>query len=195
MLEEPKAVFLDRDGTISVEIGYIDNPADLKLFPFSVEALSELQKMGFKLVVVTNQSGVARGKFTESQVHEVNKMLRRLLGEKDVTLDEIYVCPHIPGGAVTEYGIECLCRKPGIEMLTRAQNKFKINMSNSYKVGDKISDVDCGKNAGTKSILVMTGYGEEQEKLLQDRSPDEQPDFVADSLKEAVEWIKNDLVS
>lgn len=194
MEDETKAVFLDRDGTISVEIGYIDNPADFSLYPFSAAALSALQKMGYKLVVVTNQSGVARGKFTESQVHEVNNMLRRLLGEKGVTLDEIYHCPHIPEGEVAEYSVECSCRKPGIELLLRAKNKFNINFSNSYMIGDKISDVDCGRNTGTKSILVRTGYGEEQEKLLKRRSPEEQPDFVADSLKEAVEWIKYDSV-
>ena len=194
MGKEAKAVFLDRDGTISVEIGYIDNPADLELYPFSGEALSQLRNMGFKLIVVTNQSGVARGKFTESQVHEVNNMLRRLLQEKEVTLDEIYHCPHIPGGEVAEYGIECLCRKPGTDMLMRAKSKYNINLNKSYMVGDKISDVDCGRNAGTKSILVRTGFGVEQEKLLQDRLPNEQPDFIAESLNEAVEWIKNDQV-
>ena len=194
MEDETKAVFLDRDGTISVEIGYIDNPADLSLYPFSAEALSALQKMGYKLIVVTNQSGVARGKFTESHVHDVNNMLRRLLGETDVMLDDIYYCPHYPEGGVEEYSVECSCRKPGNELLTRAQSKFNINFSNSYMIGDKISDVDCGRNTGAKSILVRTGYGKEQEKLLQKRSSDDQPDYIADSLKEAAEWIKNDSI-
>jgi D-glycero-D-manno-heptose 1,7-bisphosphate phosphatase len=114
------AVFLDRDGTISIEIGYIDNVELLEIYQDSVAALIEIRQMGYKLVVVSNQSGVAQGFFPESRVQEVNDRMVSLLKEQGVLIDGIYYCPHLPNGVIPEYAIECNCRKPAPGMIKRA---------------------------------------------------------------------------
>lgn len=187
-----KAVFLDRDGTISVEKGYIKNADDLELIEKAGDALFELIQNGYKLIVITNQAGVARGYFTENEVEEVNKRLIELLSEKQVTIDSIYYCPHYPDPEKTpakDYLVDCNCRKPKTGNVKKAVDKHGIELSESFFIGDKASDVWCGKNAGMKTVLVKTGYGKDEEIKLRELPETEQPDYYAEDLSEAVNWI------
>ena len=183
---------MDRDGTISTEMGYIDSVEAFELYPYSVQALSALQSLGFKLVVITNQSGVARGLFPESRVVEINNRMQTLLSEAGVTLDGVYYCPHLPEGSVAEYSYKCTCRKPDIGMIKQAAREHTIALEKSVMVGDALSDIACGRNAAIKTILVRTGYGRNVEKSLKGLSPEEQPDAVVDTLEGAMEWIKHE---
>ncbi|MCP4726310.1 MAG: HAD family hydrolase [bacterium] len=183
---------MDRDGTISVEKGYIKNADDLELIDKAGEALFELMQNGFKLIVITNQAGVARGYFTEKEVTEVNDKLEKLLDGKNVRLDSIYYCPHHADpkiAAVKEYLADCKCRKPGTDNVLKAAEDNSIDLSRSFFIGDKMSDIGCGNNAGMRSILVRTGYGREEEKKLRELEESEQPDKYADDLYNAVKWI------
>jgi len=190
MEQKSKAVFLDRDGTISVEIGYIDNVELFKLYPESVEALASLKAMGYKLVVISNQSGVAQGFFPESRVRMIHDKMMSLLKENGVVLDGVYYCPHLPNGKIPEYAKECECRKPNIGMIKRAEKELKIDLRHSLLIGDKLSDIACGRNAGLKTILVRTGYGKETEQQLRGLSEAEKPEVIVETLREAVEWIR-----
>ncbi|HVC09001.1 MAG TPA: D-glycero-beta-D-manno-heptose 1,7-bisphosphate 7-phosphatase [Elusimicrobiota bacterium] len=167
-----KAVFLDRDGVIVTEADYLRHEKDLSLMPGAAPALVRLRRAGFKLVVVTNQSGVARGYFTLSTLARIHRALRRMLREKGARLDAIYFCPHHPEAGrraagrnrssetfSASAGVRCLCRKPGTAMLEKAAKRFGIDFASSYFVGDTTTDVRTAKNAGCRSILVKTGYG------------------------------------
>lgn len=193
MDRKSRAVFLDRDGTISEEIGYIDSAENFELYPYAIGALSELQSSGYKLIVVTNQSGVARGYFPESRVKEVNDLMCSLLAKQGVAVDAVYYCPHHPDGIVKDFSFECQCRKPGTGMIKQAERELNLDIKNSIMIGDKRTDIDCGRNAGMKTILLRTGFGKDEEKLLNGRTDDEMPDFMADDLNDAVEWIKNEI--
>ncbi len=188
-----KAIFLDRDGTIMFEEGYIDNVNDVRLLPGAVDALAQAKILGFKLVVVTNQSGVARGMFPESKVIEINQMLCEILEQSGVSFDGIYYCPHHPEGKQHEYTRKCNCRKPATGLIQQAVDELKLSLDGSYMIGDKLSDIDCGINAGLKTVLVRTGYGKDTEYSLADAEHSIHPDRIVDSLIEAVEWIKHDL--
>ena len=183
MTGKAKAVFLDRDGTISYEIGFIDRVEDFKLYPYSAESLAALRSMDFKIVIATNQSGVARG---------LNDRMHTLLKNEGVTIDGIYYCPHYPEGVVAEYIKECTCRKPDIGMIKKAETELNLDLSSSIIVGDKLTDIACGRNAGLKTVLVRTGYGKDEEKKLSNSPAEEQPDVILDTLKDVVEWIKNE---
>jgi D-glycero-D-manno-heptose 1,7-bisphosphate phosphatase len=161
-----KAVFLDRDGTINKEVEYLSSPDDLKLLPETVKALKLLQEKDFKLVVITNQAGIARGYFSEEDYLRVEKKLSVLLEDEGVKLLATYFCPHHPDFGENRL---CDCRKPNPGMITKACNEHDIELSESYMIGDKASDILAGINAGVKNvILVETGYGKtELEKLSQ----------------------------
>jgi len=157
-----KAVFLDRDGVVITEADYLRDEKDLSLMPGAAAALVRLRRAGFKLVVVTNQSGVARGYFTLSTLARIHRTLRRLLRQKGARLDAIYFCPHHPeaaAGGRHPAGVRCRCRKPGTAMIEKATKRFSIDLPSSYFVGDTTTDVKTAKNAGCRSILVKTGYG------------------------------------
>lgn len=192
MADKSKAVFLDRDGTISTEVGYIDNADDFRLYSYSAQVLAVLESMGFKLVVVTNQSGVARGLFPESRVKEINNRMRALLENENIALDGVYYCPHLPEGKIAEFSRECSCRKPDIGMIKSAEEELRLDLKKSIMIGDRMTDIACGRRAGLKTILVRTGYGREEEKLLAECLSGEQPDAIVDTLEDAVEWIKNE---
>ncbi|KPK89655.1 hypothetical protein AMJ80_09465 [bacterium SM23_31] len=192
MTGKAKAVFLDRDGTISYEIGFIDRVEDFKLYPYSAESLAALRSMDFKIVIVTNQSGIARGFFQESRVMEINDRMHTLLKNEGVTIDGIYYCPHSPEGIVAEYVKECTCRKPDIGMIKKAETELNLDLSSSIIVGDKLTDIECGHNAGLKTVLIRTGYGKDEEKKLGKSPTGVQPDVILDTLKDVVEWIKNE---
>lgn len=148
------AVFLDRDGVLTVEQGYVDAVEKLCIFPYAAECVRRIHDKGFHVIVVTNQSGVARGLFTEVKLKEMNDHLKQQTG-----VDDVFYCPHHPEGTVEEYRRNCNCRKPGTGMFEMACKKFDIDMINSYMVGDRAGDIIAGQNAGIKTILLESGYG------------------------------------
>ncbi|MGQ9778663.1 MAG: D-glycero-alpha-D-manno-heptose-1,7-bisphosphate 7-phosphatase [Bacillota bacterium] len=182
------AVFLDRDGTISEEIGYIRDPAQYRLLPGAAAAIRRLNERGIPVILVTNQSGPARGFYGEETVLAVLDEMRRQLAKEGAHLDGVYYCPHLPGGIVPAYAVECDCRKPRPGMLLRAAEEHGLDLARSFMVGDKVSDVEVARRVGCRSILVLTGYGR---SLWADRSlwHNLAPDLVAQDLTEAVEWI------
>ena len=175
-----RAVFMDRDGTVSEEIGYMYHTGLYKPFPWTGPAIRKINESGMKAVLVTNQSGVERGYFPESLVHDVHDILNAELARHGARLDAIYFCPHQP-----ETG--CDCRKPRPGMLLRAQAELGIDLSQSYVIGDRYLDVDLAWIANAKSILVLTGNG--RTELQKHKDLPQQPHFIAENLLEAVESI------
>ena len=165
-------MFLDRDGTLMRDVDYCGDPKDVDLFPGVSEALRKLKDRGYKLIVITNQSGIGRGYFDAKQYHAVEAEVSRQIG--DDLIDATYYCPHLPDDG-------CKCRKPSPEMIFNAARDHDVDLARSFFIGDKKSDLDCGHNAGVKTILVRTGYGNETD--------DREADFVAQDLNEAVEVI------
>ncbi len=181
-----KAVFLDRDGTVNTEEDFLSDPDKLQLVKGAVEGLKILRDTGFTLVVVSNQSGVARGLFSEDDVARVNERLARLLSEEGVDVERFYHCPHHPEGTVPEYSVQCECRKPSPGMLLRAADELGIDPAASYMVGDRARDLEAGRRAGARTVLVRTGYGPSAlEEVLEMKLAD----FVADDLVQAACWI------
>jgi D-glycero-D-manno-heptose 1,7-bisphosphate phosphatase len=181
------AIFLDRDGTIIREANYLADPERVELLPGAAEGIRRLAAAGFRIVVVSNQSGVARGYFTEVEVLKVNLRLRELLAGEAAKLDGIYWCPHLPDGSQPEYAKDCDCRKPGTGLLTKAVKDLHLDLAGSWAIGDKASDVECGKRLGLRTILVLTGYGEKTRAA--GFSPGGQPDHVVQNLGEAANTI------
>ena len=186
------AVFMDRDGTINDETGYLSDPSGLSILPGAVDAIRLINENRIKAVVITNQSGVARGYFSEEMVGKIHLRLRELLGEKGVFLDAIYYCPHHPDVGPPEYCKKCSCRKPALGMLNMASAELEIDLSHSYVIGDKLTDIEPAYKVGAKGILVLTGYGKDQMKSLNEGSK-RQPHYIARDILEAVNWILQDL--
>ena len=181
------AVFLDRDGTISQEVGYIHEVDRLELLPNSARAIRRLNRCGIKVFVVTNQSGVARGFYSEEHVRRVNERLSDLLKAEGAEVDGVYYCPHHPTEGTGAYTQSCLCRKPEPGMLYRAVSEQPVNLRRSFVVGDKRTDMEMAHRVGARGVLVLTGYGsEETEKEDDGRS---RPDAVVPDLEKAVDWI------
>ncbi len=157
------AVFLDRDGTLNEDVGHLDRLDRLTLFPFAIDAVRLLNRAGFPVVVITNQSGVAAGLVEESFVVELHDLLTRRFQAGGATIERFYHCPHDPQAAVEAYRRECGCRKPLAGMLRQAAADLDLDPSRSYVIGDKWSDVGVARNAGATGILVRTGYGVTQE--------------------------------
>jgi len=186
------AVFLDRDGTVNEEVGYLSSCEELRLIPRAIEGVRLLNQHGLKAVVASNQSGVARGYLSESQVMEIHARLEELLGESGAYLDGIYFCPHHPQVGNPPYRAVCDCRKPKGGMLWRAASDLDLDLSRSYVIGDHLSDVTLAKNLGMKSILVLTGHGKNQlEKTACHGSV--HPDSVCEDIYQAVQWVLEDL--
>lgn len=182
------AVFLDRDGTINEQMGYVNHPSRFVLLPGAAAGIRRLNESGFLVIVVSNQSGVARGYFPISLVHEVNHMMRRQLAFKGAFLDAILFCPHHPRGVVAEYALECGCRKPKPGMIEEAGSRFHIDMSRSYVVGDRSSDLELAGSCGAEGVLVETGYGR-GELLYVLPGKKVQPVKVLYDLDAAAQWI------
>jgi D-glycero-D-manno-heptose 1,7-bisphosphate phosphatase len=180
-------VFLDRDGTIIQEATHLSDIDQLELIDGAAQGVHGLNVAGFKVVVITNQSAVARGYLNEETLHDIHQSLQERLGEQDATLDAIYYCPHHPTAGVSPYRGECGCRKPHPGMLHQAAEELDIDLGRSFVVGDKAIDVEVGSRVGSRTVLVRTGYGSQVETEL--GSHDVQPDFVADDLREASAWI------
>jgi D-glycero-D-manno-heptose 1,7-bisphosphate phosphatase len=183
-----RAVFLDRDGTVADEVGYVNHASRLRLLPGSAAALRRIRAAGFLAVVVTNQSGVARDYFEEAIVHQTHERLRALLAAEGASVDAVYYCPHHPREGIAPYRQDCDCRKPLPGMLLRASRDLGIDLPRSYMVGDGVVDVGAGRAAGTSTILVLTGYGRGHFEHRRHRWT-VQPDHVAEDLGAAVDWI------
>lgn len=188
-MKRRKAVFLDRDGTISEEVEYLDNADMLRLLPRTAEAIKLINGSRLLAVVVTNQSGVARGYFSELVLKDVHDRMEILLKAEGAHLDGIYYCPHHPKVGLPEYVMDCACRKPNTGMIKSASKELKIEVGDSYVIGDKIIDIELAHKAGAKGILVMTGYGREELKAL-NKERKVWPDHIADDLYDAVKWIQ-----
>lgn len=175
-----RAIFMDRDGTVSEEIGYMYDAGLYKPFSYAGPAIRRINDSGMKAVLITNQSGIGRGYFEEAMVHKVHDALRAELARHGARLDAVYFCPHHP-----EAG--CDCRKPQPGMLRQAEKELNIDLKSSYVVGDKYIDIELAHSVGAKSILVLTGYGREERERCKTSS--HQPNFVAENLVEAVDAI------
>lgn len=168
-----KAVFIDRDGTLVEEVNFLHRVEDLRFFPFTDESVRTLKSLGFLVIMVTNQSGIGRGIYTEDDMHAVNE---RIQADLSAELDAIYYCPHLPDEG-------CRCRKPLTGMLEDAMARFQIDVASSWMIGDKPLDIEFGRRGGLRSILVRTGYGRNAESNGADA------DFVAENLLDAVRLI------
>lgn len=155
------AVFLDRDGTVNVEVNYLSQPEQLELLPTVAEAISALNALRIAVIIVTNQAGVARGYFPEHRLQVIHQRLRDLLAEQGAHVTEIYYCPHHPSAGLGQYRKVCQCRKPLPGMLLTAAAEHQIDCSRSLMIGDRESDLQAGAAAGCTTALVTTGYGEE----------------------------------
>ncbi len=173
-----KAVFLDRDGVIIYDKKYMIKTSDLELIPGAVEALKSIQS-DFKLIIISNQSGIGRGFFSKRDVDIFNDYLLDTLKKHSVFIDEIYYCPHIPDD-------DCECRKPGTELFKKAGSKYNIEFGSSWMIGDKYSDIQAGKNVGSNTILIESDYTDSRAV-----SNNLKPDYLAKDLLEATEIIKN----
>lgn len=182
------AVFLDRDGTISHEIGYITEPDKFYLYDFSPKAIKRLNSLNVRIIVVTNQACVAKGLCGEDSINAVNGRMINLLNADGAYIDDVFFCPHHVDGTVKEYAIECSCRKPKTGMIAKAVKKYHIEVENSFVVGDKISDVEMGYSAGTQTILVMTGHGRQALDTIRQKKLT-LPHYTAENLLEAVDII------
>lgn len=160
------AVFLDRDGTINVEKEYLHRAEEFEFVPGAPEAIRLLKEAGFLVVVVTNQSGVARGYYDEAAVHRLHRFVDLELATVGASVDAYYLCPHHPHHGIGPYRTECACRKPLPGMLLNAAADLGIDLSRSWIVGDKAADVEAGLAAGCRTILVRTGYGAGEEHLV-----------------------------
>lgn len=184
MTDKVPAIFLDRDGTMNEDHGYVHEIDNFQFIDGAIEAMQELKKMGYAVVMVTNQSGIARGIFSEDTFMQLTEWMDWSLADRDVDLDGIYFCPHHPEGVIEEYRQQCDCRKPEPGMLLSAQKELNIDMAASYMVGDKIDDMLAGKAAGIGiKVLVRSGkpITEEGEKAA---------DWVINSLADLPARIK-----
>jgi D,D-heptose 1,7-bisphosphate phosphatase len=154
-----KAVFLDRDGVINEDVDHLNDPEGFRLLPGVPEALTILKQNSYCLVVITNQGAIAKGILTLADLEAIHKKMADLLRQHGASLDAVYYCPHHPEGIVREYSIICDCRKPSPGMITRAAKELNIDLTRSFLVGDKTSDILAGTRAGIKTALVKTGYG------------------------------------
>lgn len=180
------AVFLDRDGTLLEEVGYLDRPERVQLYAWSVDAIRALNRVGVPIVMITNQSGVARGFFTEEVVQSVHARIARILEAGGAHIDAYYYCPHHPDGRVAGYARACDCRKPGRGLVDRAVQALGVDPRASFTIGDRWLDVELARTVGAQGILVRTGYGAVEEHRPPHRLA---ADAVVNNLIEAASWI------
>jgi D-glycero-D-manno-heptose 1,7-bisphosphate phosphatase len=183
-----RAVFMDRDGTISEEVGYVNHPSRYRVFPYAAEAVRILNEAGWLAILVTNQAGVARGYFTEEMIKAVHGVLEEELSGAGARLDAIYYCAHHPSVGEPPYRFDCDCRKPRPGLIQRAAADFDIDLNESWMIGDRYSDIELAHNAGVRSAFVLSGYGR-GEWEYQRPSWKNEPELVAENLLEAVRMI------
>ena len=185
------AVFLDRDGTINVEAGYIRELDKLVLMPGAGAAIRRLNERQIPVYLATNQSGPARGYYPESWVYALHDRLNTLLAAEGARLDDLFHCPHLPDGTVPEFTQACRCRKPEPGMLEDAAARHGVDLTRSYMIGDKATDVEVGQRVGARTVLLRSGYGEQV--LGGAYQWPVEADHVADTLVEAIDWVLADL--
>lgn len=183
----PRAVFIDRDGTLNEDIGYVSTPDDLVIYPWAAEAVRRINEAGLLAIVITNQSGIARGMYTEEDLDEIHTAMLEQLAGMGARIDAVYYCPHHPDVGRGQYRMACQCRKPRIGMLERAVREHRVDLTGSFVIGDKASDIKLAENAGARGALVLTGYGRET-LAHPDRWPCA-PAIVSQNLLEAVNQI------
>jgi len=204
-LKKNSAVFLDRDGTINEEVGYLDTLEKLKLYENTAQAIKLINETGMKAIVITNQSGIARGYFDEQFVKQVHQRIQYVLQQQGAFIDAFYYCPHHPTEGTGKYLQSCSCRKPEPGMLIAAARDLNIDLKDSYTIGDMLKDIQVAARVGAKSVLVKSGYGmhtlaqgiletpgkthiqmENIEKAMIN------PDYIAEDILDAVKWIMQD---
>jgi D-glycero-D-manno-heptose 1,7-bisphosphate phosphatase len=190
-MKKNAAIFLDRDGTINEEVGYMESLDRLIIIPAAFEAIRLINLSGLKAVVVTNQAAVAKGIVTEAFVRKMHDHLQSLLRRKGAAIDAFYYCPHHPADGFSEYRRICDCRKPAPGLLLQAAREMDIDLAASFMVGDRYRDMEAAHAAGLKGVLVKTGYGAD---VLGNAGPDREtpegkPEFIARDILEAVRWI------
>ncbi|HYN84106.1 MAG TPA: HAD family hydrolase [Pyrinomonadaceae bacterium] len=185
------AVFIDRDGTISEEVGYVNHPSRFRVFPYAADAVRLLNDAGLLAVLVTNQAGVARGYFAEEMIGAVHERLRAELERGGARLDAVYYCPHHPSVGEPPYRLDCDCRKPRPGLIRRAARELGVDLAASWMVGDRYSDVVLARNAGVRAAFVLSGYGL-GEWEHQRAAWEHEPDLVAEDLLDAVRRIVAD---
>ena len=183
-----RAVFIDRDGTMSEEVGYVNHSSRFRLFPYTATAIKHLNESGWLAIVVTNQAGVARGYFSEDMIETVHAQMTKDVTANGGRIDAIYYCAHHPSVGEPPYRVACDCRKPQPGLINRAAEQFDVDLSSSWMIGDRYSDVELARNAGVKSMFVLSGYGR-GEWEHQRTTWSAQPDLVAENLLEAVQMI------
>jgi len=183
-LQRRRAVFLDRDGVINIEVNHLRRAEDFRLIGGAGTAIKRLNELGSLAVVITNQGGIAKGLFTEKDLHGIHQEMHRRLGRRGARLDAVFYCPHRPEGVVKEYVTVCLCRKPATLMVEKAVKELNIDIVGSFFVGDSTGDILTGKRAGVTTILVETGHGGN------DKKHEVTPDFTAKDLAHAVKIIE-----
>ena len=194
---EKSAVFLDRDGTLIEGIGYLRRPEEIKIVPSALEAVAKINQNNFLAVVITNQSAIARGWLTEPDLQGLHRLIDEIFQGRGSRLDAFYYCPHHPEIGSRPYRKVCRCRKPKPGLLLRAAEEFNINLQSSYMIGDQLLDAEAGCRAGCQTILVKSGWGSRDLKLLakgrkENQHPSSlkwQPDWIAKDILKAVEWI------
>ncbi len=184
------AVFLDRDGTINEEMGYINHPDRFVIFPFVAQSIKIFNALDLRVIVVTNQSGVARGYYEESLVLDLHRNLVEQMKKQDAIIDAIYYCPHHPTEGSGKYLLDCDCRKPAPGMINRAVDDFDLDLERSLMVGDRYKDIVFASNMHMKSALVLTGYGK-GEYEYQRSGWKHQPDYIGENLLDVAQMIKN----
>ena len=182
------AVFMDRDGTINEQMGYVNHVNRFKILPGVPQAIRLLNRHGFLALVISNQSGVARGYYPLDLVKTLHHLLLTRVKEKKGNIDGIFFCPHHPGGSVPEFSRDCNCRKPKTGLIEQACNSFEIDLQRSFVVGDMCTDIELAHRAGLSGVLVKTGYGlGEIEYILPQKTT--KPAHIAEDLLDAVRWI------
>ncbi|MBX7042474.1 MAG: HAD family hydrolase [Ignavibacteria bacterium] len=183
-----RAVFLDRDGTLNEEVSYLSRVEDLKIIPGAETALKELRKAGYLNIVITNQSGISRGFFTEEDLNEIHtELYARLQDGGRSLIDGIYYSPYHPEGKLERYRIDSPDRKPGTGMIIKAAERFDLDLKESFLIGDSLTDMQCAENAGLRKILVLTGYGRRTEEVCAGMGIN--PDYVAEDILDAAGYI------
>lgn len=182
-----KAVFIDRDGTLNVEKDYVFRIEDFEFISGAIEAVRLLNENSFKAVVISNQSGIARGYYTPNDVHILHDHIQRELKKHKAFMDAFFYCPHHPDGTVKEFQKVCECRKPNPGMILQAEQKLNLDLEQSYVIGDNLTDIQLKEKVPLKTILVRTGHGEKNIKAL--KASDIQPDRIEGNLLQAVQYI------
>jgi len=191
------AIFLDRDGTLIEEVGYLQQLEDIQIYPEAFEAVKKINQSGARAIVITNQSAIARGLIREEDLEQVHRFIADAFHQRGARIDTFYHCPHHPTEGTGANTRACDCRKPEPGLLLRAAQDLQLDLGASHMIGDKLRDLEAGHRAGCQSILVKTGYGQEELLSLDKEQasnssssqPLQQPDHVSVNILEAVHWI------